>query len=271
MNLRIITLSLLLSLSYNLLSAQNYQSSSNVHFSQSSSEIEVTIGDNDQELEKLAYILEEIKADSDLRLVNIELNGYASPEGSIKRNDEVTLQRLESGKQYIKTRFNIPDSLITVVNHGVAWEELRKLVSNSNMDYKDDVLAMFDSTQADIWWKNEVADSRNKQMMDIKNGVPYLYMLKSIFPKLRETIITIYYESDSKRPIAQIEEPKYILEISPSIMEDLLKLVTDSKYGNKDEILNILNSATKTEVIYQERKRNQKETKVSEKKKRRRR
>lgn len=213
MNQPLAILTLLFSLFPTLLSAQT--SNSIIYFQRNAYEVDILFEDNAHEIEKLFYFLEEIEGDSERQLSMIEISGSASPEGNVASNEAIVNQRLESIARNIQDHFNIPDHLISIVNLGIAWDDLFKLVANSNMEYRDEVVRILDNGLQDIWWEDREINSRNKQLVELGGGEPYEYMFYNFFPKLRKVTITLYYKSESPKSIEQVRRKATVVDMPP--------------------------------------------------------
>ena len=76
---------------------------------------------------------------------------------------------------------------IELYNGKVNWGGLRKLVAQSSMPYRDQVLNIIDNTPD---------YRRQAELMRLGGGAPYRYMLNNLFPELRNaTYIKVYYEN----------------------------------------------------------------------------
>src|SRR5699024_1301676 len=105
---------------------------------------------------------------------NVVIRSWASPEGVNRLNEVLSERRADSLKSYIVRHAGIPDSVVTVRGEGIAWGILRRMVAESDMLYKGEVLHILDNTP--VWVFDEagrVVDGRKKQLMDLRGGMPY--------------------------------------------------------------------------------------------------
>ena len=59
------------------------------------------------------------------------------------------------------------------------------MVAASDILYKEEVLHILDHTPVWVFDKaGRVVDGRKKQLMDLRGGMPYTYMLENFFPEL---------------------------------------------------------------------------------------
>ncbi len=110
-------------------------------------------------------------------LGNVYAKGYASPDGPVKFNDELSKARSESGQKAISKTLESVNPKYDIAAYGEDWEGFKELVSASDIKDKDlilQVLAMYD---------NPV-----KRDEEIKNMTSVFDVLaKEILPQLRRT------------------------------------------------------------------------------------
>lgn len=135
---------------------------------------------NPVELAKINQTIESVpKSD----ILHISIHGYASPEGSYANNTRLAQGRSEALKQYIIRKYQLTDTLFSVQSTPEDWEGARKCVTASDLDGKNNILAIIDSYDG--------ADEKEVRLK--KLGTPYIYMLKECFPALRHSDYKIEY------------------------------------------------------------------------------
>lgn len=159
-----------------------------IRFKQGNSVINPDFEDNASSLEQVREVLELIESDKNASVGKVVLAGASSPEGSIKFNDELAQKRARALQSYLKDKTHTGINLVESINLGEDWVGLRQLVEQSDMQYKQEVLDIINDVP--------VVQGRKKQLMDLKGGRPYKYMLEHLFPQLRSAgYIRIFYES----------------------------------------------------------------------------
>ncbi|MEG2856818.1 hypothetical protein [Bacteroides sp.] len=159
-----------------------------VYFKQGSMVIDPDFENNKKSLEQIRKVLALIEVDPQVSLGKIVLAGASSPEGSLLRNKDISLKRANALKSHLGEDVNSEAGLFETINIGEDWTGLRKMVETSDMQYKQQVLDIIDNVP--------VRQGREKQLMGLKWGRPYNYMLAHFFPKLRSAgYIRIFYES----------------------------------------------------------------------------
>jgi hypothetical protein len=94
-------------------------------------------------------------------------------------------RRATAFKEYIKSMYNLADNLFTVWGAGEDWETLDKLVSQSNISDKQQILNIIRSS--------EPHDARENRLMAIAGGRPYRQMLTEMYPQLRRMECQLHY------------------------------------------------------------------------------
>ena len=166
--------------------------SARIHYRQGHREVDMLFRDNRAELERFIRTLrEEHGAD---RLESVVIRSWASPEGVNRLNGVLSERRADSLKSYLVRHAGIPDSLICIHGEGIAWDMLRQMVAASDILYKEEVLHILDHTPVWVFDKaGRVVDGRKKQLMDLRGGMPYTYMLENFFPELRSSLSVACY------------------------------------------------------------------------------
>lgn len=110
-------------------------------------------------------------------LGNVYAKGYASPDGPVKFNDELSKKRSETGQAAVSKSLESVNPKYDIAAYGEDWEGFKELVAASDIKDKDlilQVLAMYD---------NPV-----KRDEEIKNMTSVFDVLaKDILPQLRRT------------------------------------------------------------------------------------
>ncbi|MEG1665245.1 MAG: OmpA family protein, partial [Mucinivorans sp.] len=166
-----------------------------VYFKQGGGMVDPNFAQNQKSLDQIKKILSLISSDPRAKLGKIVIAGAASPEGGVPNNIALAQKRANALKNYLGDSISSQTNLFEVVNVGEDWTGLRQMVAASNMEYKDLVLKTID--------QYTVKQGREVELMKLKWGRPYNYMMEHFFPKLRSAgYIRLFYES---KPSAQYE------------------------------------------------------------------
>lgn len=154
-------------------------------FRVSQTKIDPVYMNNPVELEKIESMLKELKDDANLTVTLVGIKGYASPEGSVALNDRLSRGRAESLRAYLANRKAFPADVFHVEQGGEDWKGLEELVSQSFIEYREEVLAIVRFGGS--------ADERELSLKKLAGGAPYALLLKDYFPKLRRVLCRVDY------------------------------------------------------------------------------
>ena len=164
---------------------------------------------NPVELEKISSMLAEVRNDTTITIRGISVIGYASPEGSVLFNKQLSEGRAKALVNYLLPRFPFSEELYKVEYGGENWEGLRKMVAESDMAEKDRILHIIDHIPVEINYRTNT--SRKKSLMLYKQGNPYRFMLREYYPHLRKAICKIEYDVQN----FNIEQAKVLIHSRP--------------------------------------------------------
>jgi len=175
---------------------------------------------------------------------NIELNAWASPEGELDFNEELAVDRSETGKKYITKELNkIAEEEETKVNfesaeevklkvqpRGEDWNGFMEAVKNSNIEEKNTILNVVRS-QPNL--KKREQEIRNMAMV-------YDVVAEKILPPLRRVEFTV----NSYEPKFTDSEMKELVFSDPDKLELNEMLYAATMYDDNDKKLQIYNMVT---------------------------
>ena len=166
-----------------------------IDFIVSKTEINFDLFENQEILAEIVKAVEKIQSTRGASLDKIEITGYASPEGKRDFNIKLGEDRATALREYLKEQIpGLKDEDFNLINGEENWKGLRKMVATSDMKDKEVVLHIIDNVPVEVDLVKNT--SRKKQLMDLKKGIPYQYMLKNFYPRLRNACyIGVYYIS----------------------------------------------------------------------------
>lgn len=147
-------------------------------------------------------IVSEIRNDDNLTIQEMEVTGYASPEGNYNSNMVLSKNRTFSFVDYLVSAHNIDRALVKTDWKGEDWEGLRKSVSNSPLTERDAVIRIID--------QNQDINKRKQQLQAMPGGV-YRTLLNEYYPPLRRIEYTFSYIA---RPF-NVNEAKEVMKKKP--------------------------------------------------------
>lgn len=139
---------------------------------------------NMQELGKIQATIDSVRGDRDITINKVWLKGYASPESPYSHNRDLAIGRTKALKEYICRLYKFDESMIETSYEPEDWAGLRRYVESSNLEHRQEILAMIDS--------NMEPDAKE---LKIKRTYPeeYRFLLQSCYPALRHTDYRVVY------------------------------------------------------------------------------
>ncbi len=138
---------------------------------------------NPEELAKISGTITEVRANPDVTITGLYIEGYASPEGSYALNERLSRERADALSSYIQSTFGIDRDQIKVSSVAEDWNGLRTRVEQSDLAQKSRVLEIIDG--------DAEPDRKEQQLKALGN--PYRMMLAEMFPPLRRVEYQIDY------------------------------------------------------------------------------
>lgn len=167
---------------------------------------------NTAELAKIQASIDSVRDDRYATIKEVWLKGYASPESPYAHNKELAIGRTAAIKDYIQQLYRFDDGIIATDYEPEDWAGLRRYVENSNINHKNEILAIIDSSL-----------EPDAKELKIKSTYPteYTFLLRNSYPALRHTDYRISYN------IRRLSDPK---EIEQRIKEAPQKLSLNEFY-----------------------------------------
>lgn len=182
---------------------------------------------NQQTLDEIIEAIKLIEACDEQQLNNIEMMGFASPEGTLKFNTELGEGRANALRKYIQGKMpHLKDEQFYIINGVENWGGLREMVVASDIKGKDDVLEIID---------NRGGEERKRALKRLNNGTTYYYLLKNFYPQLRKACyIAVHYDELADVGAAEINKANELIrQNNPAEALEILKShETDSRAWN---------------------------------------
>ncbi len=135
-----------------------------LNYPQGSAKIIPDFENNSSELRKLDDFIRQVFRDSLIYVDSIRLSGYCSIEGSYGVNERLAKTRVMGFKNYLDNEYDLSQRYPIRVNWVAEdWDELLKLVEDSDMPKRDEVIYLIENVG--------VFQGREKRLMDLDNGV----------------------------------------------------------------------------------------------------
>lgn len=172
---------------------------------------------NQKELTSIHSMFDKIQNDRNLTVTQISIEGFASPEGPLKFNEQLSQKRADALKTYLASKEKVPANLYKVTFGGENWAGLVAALEASSMKDKETFLNIIKNTTDDV--------RRKKEIMSVGGGAPYRMMLKEIYPGLRKVNCKIDYSV-----------------VNFDVTQGRAIILTDPKYLSLNEMYQVANS-----------------------------
>lgn len=191
------------------------------------------LNQNYSELHKVGLMLQEIKNDKNITVQSVKFRGYASPEGSVASNQTLSLKRADAMRTYLMDKYSL-NYHSSAEGNGEDWDGLKKLLSKSDLPSKENLLDAIEACGT--------SDACEQKLKTIGGGVPYLRMLKDIYPLLRRTICNVDYTVRG----FSVEEGREIIKKNPQQLSlNEMYLVANSYEEGSEEYNEVFETAVR--------------------------
>ncbi len=175
--------------------AQDRKDSVSIHFKQGYSTLDLSIRNNRESLKRMTDSLNSETADPAYRLRSVRIIGGASPEGSVLLNRRLSEKRAKVLFDYLSQYGALPESSKGFSFVGRDWNGLLQLVKlDSDVPHQQEVIAFLQEIITDSKGVKGDTDAAVGRLARFKNGEPYRYMYKVLFPELRAARLLLGYD-----------------------------------------------------------------------------
>ena len=189
---------------------------------------------NQTEIRSIQEMLTKVMNDKKLTVTGVYIEGFASPEGALKLNEQLSKSRAEALKSYLSARENIAANLYHVSFGGENWDGLVKALEASDLKEKETLLSIIRNT-------SDIA-RRKEEIKRLNGGAPYRTMLKELYPALRKVNCRIDYTIANFK----VEEGKEIIKTQPQYLSlNEMYLVANSYPKGSDDFINVFDIAVR--------------------------
>lgn len=184
-------------------------------------------------LSEVEKVISEIRNDNNLTVNEFHITGYASPEGNEQSNMKLSENRAKAFVSYLSQNYNVPASSIRTDWKGEDWEGLRKVVQESGINNKSEILNVLD--------ESNVAQRKTK-LKNLNGGQTYRMLLNDYYPPLRRNEYTISFVA---KPFS-IEEAKVQMRTKPQYLSlNEMFLVANTYPKNSREFKEVFDTAVR--------------------------
>jgi tetratricopeptide (TPR) repeat protein len=212
-------------------------------FEQSKWDIIPGLFDNEVELAKIEHSLNYVKEEPTAVITKISIKAYASPEGKYDENLTLSKERAKALLDYVQQNHDLsPDIEVFSEGYGEDWDRLINLLeSDTKIENKEQIFHIIHSVG--------IFDGREKQLMELSGGRPYLYMLDKLFPLLRRSDYRIEYTV----PTFSLEKGEQLLKTKPEMvsLEEMYLIANTYEKGSQafNEVFGVAGKVYPDDVI----------------------
>lgn len=176
-------------------------------FKVSKIEIDSTVFNNEVTFGKILNAIDKIFANPKYKMDKIEIAGYASPEGKRGLNRWLAENRAKALINYIiehRPQYNLTEDSFRLRNGEENWPGLRRLVVDSDMAEKDQVVEIIDMDLPD--------EEKKIRIKAIDRGKVWNKMLKEVYPHLRSArYLAVFYDSAQDEAVDMINQANQMI------------------------------------------------------------
>lgn len=173
-------------------------------FKVSKIEIDSSVFNNEVTFGKILAAVDKIYANPKFKVDQIEIAGYASPEGSVRFNRWLGENRAKALIDYIianRPQYGLTEANFKLRNGEENWEGLRRLTLASPIpeQEKQQIVEVIDSDLQ--------AEPKKAALKALNGGESYKKMLAEVYPHLRcARYLAVYYDSTSDEAVDAVAE-----------------------------------------------------------------
>ena len=175
----------------------------NIVFRVGRTNIDATYMDNAATLDRMVEWVNSVKDDSMVDIVSVEFCGAASPEGSSAINRRLSRERLAALENYLRSKIEIPENLIVRNDQYIPWDNLHKMVSESNLADKAAVLSILEQPATT---DNNGLDARIAKLKALNGGRTWNTLYNNFFAQMRNAY-TVLVTCKSKKALEMEKQP----------------------------------------------------------------
>jgi outer membrane protein OmpA-like peptidoglycan-associated protein len=196
-------------------------------------EINPSFGNNPRELAKIESIIKDLRSDANLQVTGVTITGFASPEGNVMNNNQLSRGRAEALRNYLSMRSAIPTHLYRLGVGGEDWNSLVRMVQNSYIEPKGAILSIIQTYTGEV---------RKERLKTLGGGAVYQRLLQEYYPRLRRVASRIEYTVRK----FDIEEAKQIIKVRPQqlSLNEMFLVANTYREGSK-EFLSVFETAVR--------------------------
>lgn len=202
-------------------------------FKVSKAEIDPTVFNNEITFAKILDAVDRIHSNPNYKIEKLHVAGYASPEGPPAFNEWLGINRAKALINYIiekRPEYGLTEDNFEIHNGEENWEGLRRVLAQSDIPQKDEVIAIIDDVN--------IPNERKKlKIKELDHSRVWNRMLKEIYPQLRSArYLAVYYDPSDDALVEKVKQANSL--INEGKYEEAYSLV--EKYKDDSRAANVL-------------------------------
>ncbi len=185
------------------LSAQEERSEIYVDFRVNSTHIDPDYGDNARRITQITGFLQALLDDSTISILNVSFCGAASPEGNYQLNRRLARGRLEALEKVVRSRVDVPDSIISRDDNYIPWEHLLSMMQESDFSYKEEIRMILARQPELVAYRHgQQIDRRILQLQQLDGGRAWQELHRRYFSRMRNACVVFVTYRRVKQPMS---------------------------------------------------------------------
>lgn len=186
----------------NIAHAQKSSTEFHLDFRTSSSYIDPNFSDNASELQRLEEFLDIAQRNSEIELLEVEFCGLSSPEGSYEFNSKVAQRRRDALVEWVRSRIEIDDNIISYNDDYIAWDNLIRSVEESDMPHKRLIIEILSQEPRIVaYYGNLNIDHRILKIIALDRGKTWRQLLREYFAEMRYASLSVAMRIPKLEPL----------------------------------------------------------------------
>lgn len=200
-------------------------------FKVSKIEIDSSVFNNEVTFGKILAAVDKIYSNPNFKVDKIQVAGYASPEGRPSFNNWLGENRAKALIDYIinhRPQYGLTRNHFEMVNGDENWAGLKRLLKGSNIEEKDEVIAIIDDSTL-------AGEQKKTKIKAMDYGRVWKKMLDEIYPHLRcARYLAVYYDSSDDKAVDIINGANEMLRngLVDEGYEQIMKVQDDMRAYN---------------------------------------
>jgi len=200
-------------------------------FKVSKIEIDSSVFNNEVTFGKILAAVDKIYSNPNFKVDKIQVAGYASPEGRPSFNNWLGENRAKALIDYIinhRPQYGLTRNHFEMVNGDENWAGLKRLLKGSDIEEKDEVIAIIDDSTL-------AGEQKKTKIKAMDYGRVWKKMLDEIYPHLRcARYLAVYYDSSDDKAVDIINGANEMLRngLVDEGYEQIMKVQDDMRAYN---------------------------------------